>query len=72
MILLSDPSVDAFDVPANRRGHSSDADSDVLADYVIALLAPGENDDPEEKIRASCLENLEDFLRDGTQPQTDT
>ncbi|KAI9715949.1 MAG: hypothetical protein M1828_000537 [Chrysothrix sp. TS-e1954] len=37
----------------------SDADSDVLADYVLALV---KSDEPDEQVRAVCLENLEDFL----------
>ena len=40
---------------------SSDADPDVLADYVLALLT---SDEPEDKIRANCLDNLEDFLKE--------
>lgn len=40
---------------------SCDADSDVLADYVLALISP---DDPDDEIRSNCLENLEDFLRE--------
>ena len=40
---------------------SCDADSDVLADYVLALISP---DDPDDEVRSNCLENLEDFLRE--------
>ena len=40
---------------------SSDADSDVLADYVIALVR---DDDPEPKLRHNVVSNLEDFLKD--------
>ncbi len=40
---------------------SSDADSDVLADYVLALVKSEESD---EKVKSNCLENLEDFLRE--------
>lgn len=39
----------------------SDADSDVLADYVLALV---KTDDPEPVAKASCVENLQDFLGD--------
>ncbi|GME23805.1 CCCH zinc finger and RRM domain-containing protein [Neofusicoccum parvum] len=39
----------------------SDADSDVLADYVLALVR---SEDPDEQVKSNCLENLEDFLRD--------
>ena len=42
-------------------GFSSDADSDVLADYVIALV---KSEDSDEQVRRNCLENLPDFLRD--------
>lgn len=41
----------------------SDADSDVLADYVLALVR---SEDPDEQVKSNCLENLEDFLRDHT------
>ena len=41
--------------------YSSDADSDVLADYVIALV---KSEDSDEQVRRNCLENLPDFLRD--------
>lgn len=40
---------------------SSDADSDVLADYVLALIS---SDAPEDEIRQTSVENLEDFLRE--------
>ena len=39
---------------------SSDADSDVLADYVLALVR---SEDSDEQVKQNCLENLEDFLR---------
>ena len=39
---------------------SSDADSDVLADYVLALVRA---DTPEPELRLNVIENLEDFLR---------
>ena len=39
---------------------SSDADSDVLADYVLALVRA---DTPESELRLNVIENLEDFLR---------
>lgn len=42
---------------------SSDADSDVLADYVIALIR---DDDPEPQLRQNVVSNLEDFLKDST------
>ncbi|KAA8644122.1 hypothetical protein EYZ11_006551 [Aspergillus tanneri] len=41
----------------------SDADSDVLADYVLALIR---TDAPDEDIRKASEENLEDFLREHT------
>jgi hypothetical protein len=40
---------------------SSDADSDVLADYVLALIRA---DTPEPELRLNAIENLEDFLKD--------
>jgi RNA recognition motif. (a.k.a. RRM, RBD, or RNP domain) len=42
---------------------SSDADSDVLADYVLALLRA---DDSDDEVRQNCEDNLRDFLRDGS------
>ncbi|KAL3469410.1 hypothetical protein BJX99DRAFT_241365, partial [Aspergillus californicus] len=41
----------------------SDADSDVLADYVLALIS---SDVPDEDIRRVSVDNLEDFLREHT------
>lgn len=40
---------------------SSDADSDVLADYVLALVR---SDAPADEIKKVSVENLEDFLRE--------
>ena len=45
------------------RSISSDADSDVLADYVLALIRA---DAPEQELKKSAVENLEDFLREST------
>lgn len=41
--------------------HRSDADSDVLADYVLALIRA---DTPEPELRLNAIENLEDFLKE--------
>ncbi|KAJ5225944.1 hypothetical protein N7468_007169 [Penicillium chermesinum] len=46
----------------------SDADSDVLADYVLALIS---SDAPDEEIRQISIDNLEDFLREHTKPFVD-
>ncbi len=46
----------------------SDADSDVLADYVVALA---KTDDPEPAAKVNCIENLQDFLVDNTEPFVD-
>lgn len=46
----------------------SDADSDVLADYVVALA---KTDDPEPAAKANCIANLKDFLVDNTEPFVD-
>lgn len=43
----------------------SDADSDVLADYVLALVKSDETDD---QVRQNCQENLDDFLKEHTAP----
>ncbi|KAF2089499.1 hypothetical protein K490DRAFT_72251 [Saccharata proteae CBS 121410] len=61
--------VEEADTPAlkkwivKRLEDVSDADSDVLADYVLALV---KSEDPDDQVRSNCLENLEDFLRDNT------
>lgn len=49
-----------FESIANEPDTRSDADSDVLADYVLALLR---SDAPDEEIRKNSIENLEDFLK---------
>ncbi|KAL9121064.1 MAG: hypothetical protein Q9187_002379 [Circinaria calcarea] len=41
----------------------SDADSDVLADYVLALIRA---DTPEPELRTNAIMNLDDFLKDNT------
>ena len=40
---------------------SSDADSDVLADYVLALIRA---ESPDHELKSNAIENLEDFLHD--------
>lgn len=40
---------------------SSDADPDVLAEYVLAIL---KSDVPDEEVRAQMLEHLPDFLNE--------
>lgn len=47
----------------NSPRDSSDADADVLADYVVALVTAGDSDDT-DSIRKTCLSDLEDFLQD--------
>ncbi|CCX30959.1 Similar to Uncharacterized RNA-binding protein C902.04; acc. no. Q9USP9 [Pyronema omphalodes CBS 100304] len=42
----------------------SDADSDVLADYVLALLR--HDHQSRDEVKALCIEQLEDFLREHT------
>lgn len=39
----------------------SDADAEVLADYVVALVTAKDTD---ANIRRNCLESLSDFLQD--------
>ena len=43
-------------------GDRSDADSDVLADYVIALL---KHDGDKESVRKLCEQEIPDFLTEG-------
>ncbi len=45
----------------NDSRDRSDADSDVLADYVLALIRA---DTPEPELRLNAIENLEDFLKE--------
>ncbi|EWC43382.1 hypothetical protein DRE_07709 [Drechslerella stenobrocha 248] len=47
----------------NRLENISDADSDVLADYVLALLR---HDQSENEVRQMCVDQLDDFLREYT------
>ena len=47
----------------DRPTHSSDADPDVLAEYVLAIL---KSDVPDAEIRAQMLEHLPDFLNERT------
>ena len=42
----------------------SDADPEILADYILALLR---HDKPANELREVCLDNLKDFLHDKTQ-----
>jgi hypothetical protein len=47
----------------NSDINSSDADAEVLADYVVALVTANET---EGSIRENCVESLSDFLQDST------
>ncbi|EPS43467.1 hypothetical protein H072_2545 [Dactylellina haptotyla CBS 200.50] len=47
----------------NRLENISDADSDVLADYVLALLR---HEQSEAEVRQMCIDQLDDFLREHT------
>ncbi|KAK6507482.1 hypothetical protein TWF481_005913 [Arthrobotrys musiformis] len=51
-----------------RLENISDADSDVLADYVLALLR---HEQSEAEVRQMCIDQLDDFLRDHTTPFVD-
>ncbi|KAK9366756.1 hypothetical protein V1509DRAFT_629020 [Lipomyces kononenkoae] len=44
-----------------RLENISDADSEILSDYVLALLR---HDQPAEEVKRMCLEQLEDFLHE--------
>jgi len=46
-----------------RLADISDADSDVLADYVLALV---KSDEPDDQVRRNCQDNLDDFLKENT------
>ncbi|TPX30309.1 hypothetical protein SmJEL517_g06107 [Synchytrium microbalum] len=45
--------------------HRSEADPNVLADYVLVLL---KHDQPIQDLRTTCLDQLEDFLKEQTTP----
>ena len=45
-----------------RQHNSSDADADVLADYVLALLR---HDGDMQTVRRLCEEEIPDFLKEG-------
>ncbi|KAK9357906.1 hypothetical protein V1504DRAFT_332130 [Lipomyces starkeyi] len=47
----------------HRLENISDADSEILSDYVLALLR---HDQPAEEVKRMCLEQLEDFLHEHT------
>lgn len=44
-------------------GHRSDADADVLAEYVIALL---KHDGTQDDVRKLCEQEIPDFLTEGS------
>lgn len=57
--LLRDGCADSF-LPF--RGNRSDADADVLADYVLALLR---HDGDVKDVRKLCEDEIPDFLKEG-------
>ncbi|KAL4920124.1 hypothetical protein BDW62DRAFT_22938 [Aspergillus aurantiobrunneus] len=63
MQLSEDQAADVKAWVVKKLEDISDADSDVLADYVLALIR---SDAPDEEIRKASVENLEDFLREHT------
>lgn len=44
-----------------NSAQSSDADAEVLGDYVVALVVA---DDSEANIKRNCIESLAEFLQD--------
>ena len=64
MHLEEDDANDLKDWVVVRLKDISDADSDVLADYVLALIR---TDTPFAQLRSDVLESLEDFLKDSKQ-----
>ncbi|KAL3495967.1 hypothetical protein BJX62DRAFT_145852 [Aspergillus germanicus] len=63
MQLTEDKATEVKNWVVKKLEDISDADSDVLADYVLALIR---TDAPDEEIRKASVENLEDFLREHT------
>ncbi|KAH3911678.1 hypothetical protein HBH56_127140 [Parastagonospora nodorum] len=68
-MLLRDEDSDAFrDWLLPKVEKICDADSAVLADYVVALVSANTT---ERGLKKNCLESLEDFLQDNTAPFVD-
>ncbi|EAT87103.2 hypothetical protein SNOG_06039 [Parastagonospora nodorum SN15] len=68
-MLLRDEDSDAFrDWLLPKVEKICDADSAVLADYVVALVSANTT---ERGLKKNCLESLEDFLQDNTAPLVD-
>ncbi|MCJ1478086.1 hypothetical protein MMC13_006761 [Lambiella insularis] len=63
MLITDDEAKDLKTWVIKKLEDISDADSDVLADYVLALFRA---DTPEPELRQSAITNLEDFLKDHT------
>lgn len=51
-----------------RLSDVSDADPDVLGEYVLALV---KSDEPDAVVRSTCISNLQDFLQDSTESFVD-
>jgi RNA-binding protein 26 len=49
----------------NRLKIASEADPDVLSDYILALLR---HDQSPEEVMQTCITQLADFISNGTQP----
>lgn len=63
MLIEEEDAVELKTWVVKRLENISDADSDVLADYVIALMRA---DTPESELRTNAIDSLEDFLKDNT------
>ncbi|KAI5304629.1 hypothetical protein KEM56_006230 [Ascosphaera pollenicola] len=63
MHFTEEQSVEVKKWVVQRLEDISDADSDVLADYVLALIC---SDAPDDEIKRNSIENLEDFLKEHT------
>ncbi|KAL2861093.1 CCCH zinc finger and RRM domain protein [Aspergillus lucknowensis] len=69
MQLTEDKAAEVKNWVVKKLEDISDADSDVLADYVLALIR---SDAPDEEIRKASVEHLEDFLMEHTTEFVDT
>ncbi|KAJ5899257.1 hypothetical protein N7495_004001 [Penicillium taxi] len=65
MIFTDEEAADVKKWVIKKLEDISDADSEVLADYVLALVR---SDAPDDQLRKASTENLEDFLRENTVP----
>ncbi|KAF3354387.1 hypothetical protein VdG1_07466 [Verticillium dahliae VDG1] len=65
MLLSADDKVGLRAWIMKKLPEVSDSETEIFADYLLALLASGYEDD-EEELRTLCEQELPQFLNDGT------